>query len=471
MTSQRFQRHAALYLCAFWLLSGRAHAQESNADPARSEPSAAESPPEEPTMSESELQSLLAENEVTSVSERGLLKVYGFTDFGLDKWFMSRNGAGLIRPTDATTFVFGNLNLYFDVTPMERIRTLIEVRLTLAPHGEEIQLGPPLGDSYQRIDTTTFDFASPSSQAQLRMSGLFIERAVSEYAFSELFNLRWGLFLNPFGIWNLDHGSPTLIGLTLPTFIAAQMIPARLLGVHAFGSYIAGGHELAYALHVSNGRSPLDFDLTEDKAVGARLHYSYDWHFARLVLGSSGYWGTYVDKQKAINPSAAADASFANDELFTLEHTIDFNEQVLGFDAALDVGPLRVRSEAVFRWIEYNGDKSERISTPDGSVQYLPNRLEWSAYALAAYRTPIRLEPYVQVELAKKSFTLPRWAGPSRATASGYSSIFLSVGLNLQVTAYLLIKSQLVWAHAYEGDVTDAGADATTLFLRVVDSF
>jgi hypothetical protein len=125
----------------------------------------------------------------------------------------------------------------------------------------------------------------------------------------------------------------------------------------------------------------------------------------------------------------------------------------------------------VLRWIEYNGDKSERISTADGSVQYLPNRLEWSAYALAAYRTPIRLEPYVEVELAKKSYVLPRWAGPSRATAAGYSSIFLSVGLNLQVTAYLLIKSQLVWARAYEGEITGDGADVTTLLLRVVDSF
>jgi hypothetical protein len=459
MSLQSFQRRAALWLsiCAAvscWGTHSSTRAQEQSAP-----------------MSESELQSLLTQNEVTEVSERGLLKVYGFTDFGLDKWFMSRNGVGLIRPTGATTFVFGNLNLYFDVMPMERIRTLIEVRLTLAPHGEEIQLGPPLGDSYQRIDTTTFDFASPSSQAQLRMSGIFIERTVTEYAFSELFNLRWGLFLNPFGIWNLDHGSPTLIGLTLPTFIAAQMIPARLLGVHAFGSYISGGHELAYSVHVSNGRSPLDFDLTEDKAVGARLHYSHDWQFARLVLGTSGYFGTYVDTQKVINLSAAANASFANDDLYRIEHTIDFNEQVLGFDAALDVGRLRVRSEAVLRWIEYNGDKSERISTADGSVQYLPNRLEWSAYALASYRTPFRLEPYVEVELAKKSYTLPRWAGPSRATASSYSSVFLSVGLNLQVTAYLLIKSQLVWAHAYEGEITNEGADVTTLLLRVVDSF
>jgi hypothetical protein len=92
-------------------------------------------------------------------------------------------------------------------------------------------------------------------------------------------------------------------------------------------------------------------------------------------------------------------------------------------------------------------------------------------YTLASLRTAFRLEPYVEAELAKKSFTLPRWAAPSRLTAANYSSVFLSVGLNLQLTAYLLIKAQLVWAHAYQHELTDAGADVTTLFLRVVDSF
>jgi hypothetical protein len=458
MSSLSLPRYSRVYMLLLCLCTGLRSARAQSA---------------ETDMSAADVEALLSPDQaVTEVSERGILKVYGFTDFGLDKWFLSHNGVGLIRPTEATTFVFGNANLYFDVAPMERVRTLIEVRLTLAPHGEEIQLGPPLGASYQRTDTTAFDFASPTSQAQLRLSGLFIERAVTEYNFSELFNLRWGLFLNPFGIWNLDHGSPTLIGLTLPTFISAQMIPTRLLGVHAYGAYISGSTEIAYSLHISNGRSPLDFDLTEDKAVGGRVHYAHDWQFIRLVLGVSGYLGTYVDTEKVINLNAVAkSASLANDDLYTVHRVIDFAEQVLGFDAALDVGPVRVRSEAVLRWIEYNGDKSERISTLDGSVQYLPNRLEWSAYALAAYRTPFRLEPYVEVELAKKSYTLPRWAGPSRATASNYSVVFLSAGLNLQVTAYILVKSQLIWGHAYTGDITSSGADVTGLFLRVVDSF
>jgi hypothetical protein len=298
---------------------------------------------------------------------------------------------------------------------------------------------------------------------------LFIERAHSEYTFSELLRVAWGLYLNPFGIWNLDHGSPTLIGLTLPTFISAQMIPTRLLGVRAYGAYIAGHAEVGYSLHVSNGRSPLDFDLTEDKALGARLHYAHDLDAGRLVLGTSGYVGTYVDAEKVINPVNAS--SFAGSDLYTTRTTVEFTEKILGFDAALDLGMLRVRSEGVMRWVTYEGDKAERIVTADGSVQYLPNRLEWSVYTLASLRTPFHLEPYVEAELAKKSFTLPRWAAPSRSTGANYSSLFLSVGLNVQITAYWLVKSQLVWVHAYQQEITDAGADVTTAFLRIVNSF
>jgi hypothetical protein len=339
----------------------------------------------------------------------------------------------------------------------------------LAPHGEEIQLGPPLGTSYERIDTTTFDFSSPTSQSQLRLGGLFIERAYCEYEFSELFKLRWGMYLNPFGIWNLDHGSPTLIGLLLPTFIAAQMIPTRLLGVHAYGSWISGTNEVGYSLHVSNGRTPLDFDLTEDKAIGGRLYYAKEGEFGRFALGASGYVGTYVDEEKVINPAQAS--NFANGDIYSVNRTVDYSEQIVGFDVALDYGQLRVRSEAVLRWIEYQGDKSERIVTPDGSLQYMPNRLEWSSYGLVAYRTPWYLEPYIQLEASKKSYTLPRWAGETRATNPDVTSLFLSAGINVQLTPYLLLKTQFAWAHAIQRGPTAPSADAQTIFVRMVDSF
>ena len=158
-----------------------------------------------------------ASEESAPAAEEEKIRIYGFMDFGLDKMIGGKqSGAAVVRPTTANTFVFGNLNLYIDATPVEHLRALAEIRLTLAPHGEELQLGPPVGMMYERVDTTTFDYASPSSQSLLRMGGLYIERAWSQYEFSKALTIQWGLFLNPFGIWNLDHGSPTLISLMLP---------------------------------------------------------------------------------------------------------------------------------------------------------------------------------------------------------------------------------------------------------------
>ncbi|MEY4578738.1 MAG: hypothetical protein RL701_3441, partial [Pseudomonadota bacterium] len=417
---------------------------------------------------EAEATALLSQGEEPATAtdtQSEMLRVYGFMDFGLDKFFFgsTNDGFALIRPTPATTFVFGNLNLYFDAKPVEHLRTLLEVRLTAAPHGEETSLGPPLGTSYDRIDTTAFDFSSPSAQSQLRLGGLFIERAWSEYTFDDLLKVQWGLFLNPFGIWNLDHGSPTLIALMLPTFISSQMVPTRLLGVNAYGSKFFGSNEVGYAVHISNGRSPLDFALTENKGLGARLYAAHEGDFGRLVVGMSGYFGSYVDVAKTIVG--------APNNTFDWAKTIDYSEQVVGVDAALDVGDLRVRAEGVLRWIGYHDGKSEQIFTGDGSQQFLTNRLEWATYILAAYRTPWRIEPYLEAELSSKSYTLPRFAGSSRASSANVAAMNLSAGFNVELTTHTLFKTQVVWDQAYDRHFKNRSTSMPILFIRVVDSF
>ena len=415
---------------------------------------------------EAETAALLAEGSGgATVEEHEKLRIYGFMDFGMDKMFGGKNsGAAVVRPTTSNTFVFGNLNLYIDANPVEKLRCLTEIRLTMAPHGEELQLGPPIGERYERQDTTTFDYASPSSQAQLRLGGLFIERAYSEYEFSKAIKVQAGLFLNPFGIWNLDHGSPTLISLMLPTFISAQMVPTRLLGVHLTGSQFIGNAQIGYAAHISNGRTPTDFDFTEDKALGGRVYWAQEGDFGRFVLGASGYWGTYNDQQRALDLSSTT-------IMISLVETIAYTEQVAGLDVALDVGGLRVRSEGVVRWVNYEDGKVEPVSATGGD-RYLPNRREFSGYVLAAYRTPFRVEPYVQAELMyRKSATLPRWAGFNAFSSPNVAALYLSVGLNVELTTHTQLKTQLVWNQAWDGSFENQNTNVPLLFVRLVNSF
>lgn len=411
---------------------------------------------------DAEAAALLAQETEAASTGAEVLRVYGFMDFGIDKYFLSaEDSIRVLRPTAATTFVFGNLNLYFDAKPVEHLRALTELRLTLAPNGEETELGPPLGMSYQRTDTTAFEYSDPSSQSALRLGGLYIERAWSEYQFSSLFNLQWGLFLNPFGIWNLDHGSPTLISLMLPEFIASQMMPTRLLGVHLYGSAFFGSWELGYAAHVTNGRGPIDFDFTEDKALGWRVFLANEGDYGRLVLGTSGYYGRYVDQERQYMPLSK--------QIVEAVDIVDYTETVLGFDVALDVSGFRLRAEGVLRWVYSHDGHAEPTIALDGSYAFQPNRLEYAGYVLAAYRTPWHLEPYVEAQTAQKSAVVPRWAGRGRSGDANSVVWLTSVGVNVELTTHTILKTQLVWDYAWT--VNRTLNNSPILFVRVVTSF
>jgi len=235
-----------------------------------------------------------------------------------------------------------------------------------------------------------------------------------------------------------------------------------------------GNSELGYAIHLSNGRTPTDFDFTEDKAVGARAYWAYESDFGRVVLGASGYVGRYVDQKRALMSSGGS--------LQILPETVvDYTEEVLGFDVALDLGGLRFRAESVLRWIDYKAGAVERGLSAAGTTEYLPNRTEWSGYALAAYRTPWRLEPYLSVESSvNKAAILPGfaavenpndWHGSQSYSTPNNASITMSVGLNVELTTHTQLKTQLAWAKAYDRHFENKNLDVPFIYVRLVDSF
>jgi hypothetical protein len=244
------------------------------------------------------------------------------------------------------------------------------------------------------------------------------------------------------------------------------MVPTRLLGVHGYGSLFFGNSELGYALHITNGRTPTDFDFTDDKAVGARVYWAHEGDFGRLVLGASGYWGRFVDQTRALAVKPQGGFSLAENQL------VDYVEQVVGLDAALDFGGLRVRAESVLRWIDYADGKAERGLSTAGTMEYLPNRTEWAGYVLAAYRTPWRVEPYLQAESAiNKAGILPRWAGVQAYTTPNSATITLSFGFNIELTTHTQFKTQLAWVTGYDRKFENKVFETPVLFMRLVDSF
>ncbi|HEV8245228.1 MAG TPA: hypothetical protein VGP93_05645, partial [Polyangiaceae bacterium] len=316
-----------------------------------SETTPAEPQPKTAAQNDAEVDALLARSQPEDVAPaRSPLSIYGFLDFGFNKFYTSENSqVGYLFPTRAGTFVLGNINVFFDAQPWDDWRALVEIRFTNLPHGVERGFASPAGDSYVRDDTTVQDFTSPSVRGEVTLGSIIIERAQAEYAISDQAKLGGGYFFTPFGIWNADHGTPTLISLLLPSFIADQIIPTRVLGLQFHGSAYSGNWELGYHAWVGNSRTPSQVDFDEDKSFGARVFASSSGSALKTKVGASGYYGTGSDVVKEV-------VSLAPFRVQTRE-VMAFREGAAGVDFSLDAGPLRVRTEGLIRDRKYEPGK------------------------------------------------------------------------------------------------------------------
>lgn len=86
----------------------------------------------------------------------------------------------------------------------------------------------------QRYNTTALDYQD--YYRALKWGGVEIERVYLEWLAHPLFNLRGGIFLTPYGIWNVDHGSPAIIPILRPATIGNGYIPERQTGLEVFGT-------------------------------------------------------------------------------------------------------------------------------------------------------------------------------------------------------------------------------------------
>ena len=395
-----------------------------------------------------------AQLEDTNVSEllNDPFHVYGFADFGVNHAWVPResflNGLAL----EETTFTLGNLNLYFDFQPGPSWQVLAEIRFTTYPHGDEVQLGSPLGQAYQRTDTSVLDVASPATSNSFRWGGILIERAYAQWTYSEKLSVRVGQFLTPYGIWNVDHGTPTLIALMLPHFVAAEVMPERQIGVELHGALLGSSWELGYNAYVSNGRTATQVDFTEDKAFGLRLSASRRVPLP-MTFGASFYYGAIDDIEKNVT-------SF---DPFRVERdlTVQGTEVSGGVDVSLDVGALRIRAEGVTRSTRYEPGKRPRLNFgPPGALRSDTN--EYDSYLLFAYRLPwLGLEPYLYGELDHA----PSLWGDEQAV--------IAPGFNVHFTPFAQLKTQV--ARVLFFDLDDAGAygvnDLWLLFSRLAVAF
>jgi len=362
-------------LAAMSLLTPAALAQPASPDPEEVPAS-----PDEPDATDADLAVL-----DLAATDEAHLQIFGFMDAS---WTGYRLSAGSLwrgyLPTE-TTFGIGNLNLYLTRSLAERWRSFFEVRFTYAPA------------TATRVDGSANHATAPdpaNAQRPLTWGGVSIERAYLEYDATDRLTVQAGAFLTPYGIWNVDHGSPAIVPIAPPWIIGEELFPKQQTGLHLYGKRAVGGYTLAYHATVSNGRGPFQAfrDLDGKPALGARLELTAPW-LGLTHLGLSGYRGRFTDR-----PADSLGADAMGNLIVVERPGVSYDEWSAGADVLIERGPLRLQAELLANQRSYrDGERALQsgLAVPDGRFV--------GGYLLAGYRFDRfwQVMPFVSSELAR----------------------------------------------------------------------
>jgi hypothetical protein len=312
------------------------------------------------------------------------LKIYGFGDVGYRQMTVAKDSPWLVYLNRHPSMFVGHLNLYFDSQLAERWRALAEVRFTYMPQG-----GWRTGNDgvVRHIDSRQADYTDFTRDRPI--NGVIIERAFIEYSAFPWLSVQAGQFLTPYGIWNVDHGSPVIIGVSPPYMVGARLLPDSQVGLLGYGRVsLVDDWELSYALGASNGRTDLIAyeDLDDNKAITARLALTYR-GLGELTLGSTFYAGTTTDNTRDIYFEGSSPKS--SESIF-----YQVKERSYAFDLRWTKDNLHVQAEAVVNDRKFT---AKGRPTQNGGLE--PDRRNAGGYTLVGYRTPLfGVMPYVKGE-------------------------------------------------------------------------
>ncbi|HEX3852298.1 MAG TPA: hypothetical protein VHW01_15115 [Polyangiaceae bacterium] len=364
-----------------------------------------------------------ADAEATSETTYPKLEFSGFTDFSFVANVSAKDSPLRKIAYQFPSFSIGNLNLYMNAALAENWKLLAEVRFLYLPQGNA---DFPTTTTQQVVpyDASALDYAD--DQRALTWGGIQIQRVQIDFTPHPLLNFRVGQFLTPVGIWNVDHGSPTVIGVYRPYIIGEGLFPERQTGLQVFGEWSGDSNLFGYAATLSNGRGPSDAyaDLDNNKGIGGRLYWTNN-DFGSLMLGVSGYKGTYSSRNReyGLQTSAGQTPELAGLNPLTLQ----YREESIAADLRWQYHGLLVQGEAMQHDVVYtNGFR------PGQNGLIFADYRDRGYYALAGYRLPwFGIMPFATFEgynFASQPFTPP-------ANAE-------SIGLNIRPEPTVVIKLQ-----------------------------
>jgi hypothetical protein len=386
-------------------------------------PAAAEPPPPTPDpasdapaeLSDAELQQLGFDATEPATDYR--LQLSGFMDFGTT---IPIGKAKQLFGTPA--FSIGNVNVYLSKNLSESVRTMAEIRFMYLPNG-----APKSIMDRSSISTATVDYSD--FNRELRWGGIEIERVYIEWATHPLLTIRVGQFLTPYGVWNVDHGTPTIVPIQRPYAIGYNFFPERQTGFELYGRWQASNNgTVGYHLTLSNGTGTateyLDFD--DNKAVGGRLFWEYR-KWGELKLGGSAYYGR--------NTFANATGMITNGNLVAGQKiTTQSDSLALALDATFKYSGVLLQAEFLTDQVKFTREgRTASFSLATFSADNYPaDGFRWGGYLLVGYRFEwLGIMPY---------FVLQQLGGADSTLLAGEKTTVALIGLNVRPIESLVLK-------------------------------
>ncbi|HWZ92706.1 MAG TPA: hypothetical protein VNW92_27760 [Polyangiaceae bacterium] len=379
--------------------------------------------------------------ESADTEQQHRLELYGFADMTYTRLLVPSSDPWTRTYFPTNAFAVGNFNLYLSSNLGDSWRALGEVRFMYLPNGATSV--DAASGNVSRTDTTVLDYAG--FEQPIHWGAIVIERVWVEHEFSNLFKLQAGQFLTPYGIWNVDHGTPAIVGIRAPFAVADELFPAHQVGLQLYGNTLLDPFEVGYHFTLSNGRGPVEYEnFSGDLAVGGRLYLKTD-ALGSLTIGGSAYRGGYYDRASKYVVTTGSNGQAGVDQQFTT--IAKYQELSLGADLKWQWQRLLVQSEVIMNEANYATGGRPRVQVVAPPMGFQPDYRRWGVYGLVGYRTQlVQTMPYCMLQYiyAPDNPEIPPTLGTQ-------------FGLNIHPTPAVVLKAELSFAHFYGAGSTGLG--------------
>jgi len=334
-----------------------------------------------------------AATDIIASTEATKLEIYGFADVSYFHTIGPTSAPLREYVTRYPSFFVGHFNVYLASQLSENWRSLAEVRFMYSPLGDSVN--PAADGSFPAQTNESLDYTDLGHN--ISWGGIEIQRAWVEYQAFNFLTLRAGQWFTPYGFWNEDHGSPTILGVHKPFPIGDVLFPDKQTGLEAYGKFFIDSTAIGYALTLSNGRGPYDAirDLDNNKAIGGHLYVETN-AVGQLTAGISAYRGRYTASTKKYRVNTSSGQPMIE---FYRHLDKSFEELSLGAELRWRIKDFQLQAEVMENEGAYNDKARPTLATFNPSPTYAADFRRLGAYGLVSYRLPwFDLTPYALAE-------------------------------------------------------------------------